>query len=285
MRSLAETLRRAEGAIASGGIPDARLEAELLLMHCLGIDRVELCAGMKRTLAVTDTERYWRLVERRLQREPTAYILNQCQFYGLDLYIDARALIPRPETEMLVEVAVEFAKLHFPAGVPSLVADVGTGSGAIAIALALNLPLATVYAIDISAGALDVARVNCARHRMEERVKLLHGDMLEPLSGPVNIVVANLPYVADSDLPGLMPEVRENEPLVALAGGPDGLVKIRQLLPQAVTKLLPGGLMLLEVGQGQGEAAASLAGSYFPGARVDIIPDLAGIERVVRVLN
>jgi len=283
--SLKEALHQAETVIASHDIPDARLEAELLIMHSLGIGKVELYTRLNEPLSSSEAQDFWNLVHRRLRREPTAYITRQCSFYGIDLYVDSRVLIPRPESELLVETAVEFMKQRLRDGQVISVADVGTGSGAVAIALALYVSQAVVKATDISPEALDVARINCEKHRVVDRVQLLPGDMLEPVGGPLDVIVANLPYVRDSEIPGLMAEVRDFEPGISLSGGPDGLEKVGRLLPQAKGKLVPGGLLLLEIGQGQGEAAAALAASSFPTARVDLIPDLAGIDRVVRVLT
>jgi len=281
--NLKEALYKAETIIASQHIADARNEAELLLMHFLGIGKAELYTRLEELISPSEVERFWYLVQHRCHHEPTAYILKQCQFYGIDFYIDFRTLIPRPESELLVETTLEFISQHFPSGVPFSIADVGTGSGAIAIAVALHLPQAKIYAIDISAAALEVAHINCQKHGVEKQVHLLLGDMLQPLPEPVDIILANLPYVKDSELPQLSPEIKNFEPIIALAGGRDGLEKIRQLLPQAKQKLLPKGLILLEIGQGQGPAATALIRGYFPTARIDLIPDLGGIDRVVRV--
>ena len=283
--SLKEELHKAENTLTSHHIDDARIEAELLLMHALGIGRSELYTRLDEPLYPSVAERFWYLVQQRLRHEPTAYILKQCQFYGIDFYIDSRALIPRPESELLVEEVLKFASQRFPPGAPCSIAEVGTGSGAIAVALALHLPEAGIYAVDISADALEVASINCQRYKVAQQVHLLLGDMLEPLSEQVDIILANLPYVRDVEMNELSPEIRDFEPRLALAGGADGLDKIRQLLPQARQKLLPEGLVLLEIGHGQGAAAAALVESHFPTAKVDSIPDLGGIERVVRVVT
>jgi len=282
--SLIEALRQAEAAIASRNIPDARLEAELLLMHSLGMGRAELYAALREDLSSEQAESFFQLVEQRLRHEPTAYILGSCQFYGIDFHVDSRVLIPRPETELLVEQALDFVAGHFAAE-PCTLADVGTGSGAIAVSLALHLPQARIYAIDISPAALEVARVNCRKHEVLGRVQLLEGDMLSPLAGRVNVVIANLPYVADPDLADLMPEIRCFEPAVALAGGADGLDEVRRLLPQAADRVLPGGLVLVEIGQGQATEAVALADSCFAGAKTEVVRDLAGIERILKVMT
>lgn len=281
--TIREVLSEAESAISSRGIPDARIEAEILLMHCLGTERADLYARLEEPLPPGKVTEFRQLVEQRLKRQPTAYVTGRCQFYGIELYIDERALIPRPETELLVESVLQFADRRFFMEEPLLIADVGTGSGAIAIALAQHLPRARLYATDISRGALDVARTNLHRHGVEERVELLLGDMLEPIPVPVDVIVANLPYVRDSDMAGLIPEIREFEPELALSAGPDGLDKIRLLMAQAKKKIRPQGLLSLEIGYGQGPAVMQLAQSHFPGAGLNLIPDLAGIDRVLTV--
>ena len=283
--TLREALRQAEARIASRNIPDARVEAELLLMHSLGIQRAELYARLGEPLPSPEGETFRGLVERRLRREPTAYILRRCEFYGIELYVDHRVLIPRPETELLVESALAFAERRFGKAQPCSVADVGTGSGVLAIVLALHLPQVRLYATDVSADAIEVARINCRQHGVEGQVSLLLGDMLEPLPQPVDTIVANLPYVKDADIPQLMPEIRDFEPVAALAGGADGLDKVRLLLAQAKDHLLPQGSVMLEIGLGQAEKAISLAKRHFPESKVDLLQDFAGIERVLRILT
>lgn len=283
--SLREELRHAEGALGSYNIPDTRLEVELLMMYTLGINRAELYVRLEETLSSEAAKEFRQLVQRRCNHEPTAYILKQRQFYGIDFYVDHRALIPRPETELLVEEAIKFTSQCISSPAPLLIADVGTGSGAIAISLAMNLPKTEIYAVDISVDALDIARRNCEQHQVTQRVHLLLGNMINLLPQKVNIIVANLPYVTDSDMDDLCPEIKNFEPRIALAAGIDGLDKIRQLLYEAKEKLLPDGLILLEMGQGQAEAVTSIARNHFPDARIDVMPDLAGIERVARILN
>ncbi len=229
-----------------------------------------------------ETKHLRRLVQRRLVHEPTAYILQRCEFYGIDFYIDHRAFIPRPETEIIVEKAIEFAN-HNPAH-QLTVAEVGTGCGAIAISLALALPKAKIYAIDISASSLQVAEINCRRHKINSQVKLLQGNLLEPLPQPVDLIVANLPYIKNCEFKDLSPEITNFEPMIALAGGEDGLDKIQQMLEQIPRKLNHGGRFLLEIGQEQGKTVSSLINSYYPKADIELIPDLSGINRVVSVI-
>ena len=270
-----QVLARARSVLNAASIEDAPFEAELLLRDTLKIDRVQLYLDFDRELSPEQQETYWQRIERRLNHEPTAYIVGHREFYGLDFCVDSSVLIPRPESELLVDRAVELAR-NRPL---STIAEVGTGCGAIAISLALNLPHTTIYATDISTPALRVARRNCRRHGVENRVFLLTGDMLDPLPGPVDLIVTNLPYVRESELTGTIPLSRE--PRLALDGGPDGLEKIRCLCRQAGNKLRPGGVLLLEIGQGQAEAITAYLHNVLPSAEIELEPDLSGIERVV----
>lgn len=279
---LRQALQRASEALASHDIEDAPLEAELLLRHALRMSRTGLYAELGQEFPPDKTETFWQLIGRRLAHEPTAYIMERREFFSLDLHVDHRVLIPRPESELLVEKAIELARR--PPGSPRrLIADIGTGSGAIAISLALNLPQSKIYATDASAAALEVAAVNCERHKVADRVWLLQGDMLAPLPQPVDLIVANLPYIEEGALGQLSAEIRWFEPMSALAGGADGLESIGRLLAQAGGKLRPQGCLVLEVGRGQAGAVTSLAESHFPHARVGLAPDLSGMERAVIV--
>jgi len=268
------------------GCDSPRLDAELLLVHALGLSRARLIAQFDRVLSPAELTRYRQLIERRRAHEPVAYIVGHKEFYGLDFYVDRRVLIPRPETELLVEKAIELAGKVGDRGYglyPLTLADVGTGSGAIAVSLAVHLPQATIYALDSSAEALEVAVRNVRRHGVEGRVHLLRGDLLSPLPEPVDLIVANLPYVSEEELAELPPEIRCYEPLSALDGGPDGLRHIRRLLAQAREYLRPHGAVLLEVGATQGEAVAELARRHFPTAEIEIARDYGGLDRVVIV--
>jgi release factor glutamine methyltransferase len=269
--NLKQALRRARDILTESNVEDASLEGELLLRHTLKIDRVQLYIDLERELIPQQEETFRRLLERRLQGEPAAYITGRREFYGLDFEVNPAVLIPRPESELLVEKALSIAENR-----PLFtIADVGTGSGAIAVSLAVNLPHTVIYAADISAAALKVTRLNCLKHSVADRVRLLQGNLLEPLSEPVDLIVANLPYVRESELnPGL-------EPPLALDGGADGTESIEQLCRQAGDKLKPGGWLLLEIGQGQREAVTAILHNIFPEGEVEVIPDLAGIDRVV----
>jgi len=266
-----QALRRARGVLVKSNIEDAPLEGELLLRHTLKIDRVQLYLELDEELTPKQEQTFRRLLERRLNGEPTAYITGRREFYGLDFNVSPAVLIPRPESELLVETALAIAENR-----PLFtIADIGTGSGAIAVSLAVNLPQAVIYATDISAAALETASANCRKHGVAGRVRLLEGNLLEPLPEPVDLIVANLPYVRKSELnPSL-------EPPLALDGGADGTESIEQLCRQAGGKLKSGGSMLLEIGQGQREAVTAILHNIFPGGGIEVFPDLAGIDRVV----
>jgi len=247
------------------------------------MSKTQLYTEPERSLTSVETEHLRHLVRRRLDHEPAAYILRYCEFYGIDFYIDYHTFIPRPETELLVEKAVELAQRISHRGEQITIADIGTGCGAIAVSLALALPQAKINATDISAAALQVAEINCRRHEVNSQVELLQGNLLEPLPQPVDMIIANLPYIKTCELRDLSPEIRDYEPTMALAGGEDGLDKTQQMLEQMPGKLSYGAYFLLEIGQGQGEMVTSLIKSYFPQASIELICDLGGIERVVKV--
>jgi release factor glutamine methyltransferase len=269
--NLKQALRRARDILSQNNVEDAPLEGELLLRHTLNIDRVQLYIDLEKELTPQQEEAFRRLLERRLSGEPSAYITGHREFYGLDFKVNPSVLIPRPESELLVEKTLAIAK-NRPL---SIIADIGTGSGALAINLALGLPGAKIYATDISAAALEVASANCRQHGVSGRVRLLKGNLLEPLPEPVDIIVANLPYVSQ---PELDPQF---EPPLALDGGADGTKVIKQLCQQVGGKLKAGGWLLLEIGQGQAEAVTTILHNIFPEGEIEVIPDLGGIERVV----
>ena len=279
---IGEALHKASKTLAADSFEEASLEAEILLMHVLGIDRAKLYAVLGEELSEGDAEVLAQLVNRRLTNEPVAYIVGHREFFGYDFHVASGVLIPRPESELLVEETLDFVRGYFPEEDP-IVAEIGTGSGAIAISLALILPKAEIYATDISASALEIARVNCERHGVQDRVHLLEGDVLAPLPEPVDIIIANLPYIGDEELDELGDEIRMFEPLEALAGGGDGLDKVRQLLVKVDEKLRPEGLVLLEIGYVQRGAAASLRLLLPPAASVELVKDLGGRERVLKI--
>jgi len=277
--NLAALLSNATAALAATS-PTPRLDAELLLAHALGWPRARLLAEREHAPTSVQAAAFGAMLTRRAALEPVAYLVGQKEFYGLDFYVDRRVLIPRPETELLVELALAEAA-HLPPSTvhrPLLIADIGTGSGAIAVALAVQLPAATLYATDLSAEALAVAARNIERHSLGGRVRLLHGDLLAPLPEPADIIVSNPPYTVLAEVEA---NVRAHEPWLALEGGPDGAAIYRRLLAMLPAYLRPGGAVLLEIGAWQGELVAGLLRAALPDAEVRVRQDLAGHDRVV----
>ncbi|HEY7341706.1 MAG TPA: peptide chain release factor N(5)-glutamine methyltransferase [Ktedonobacterales bacterium] len=283
-RTLGAALTLAEQWLRA--VPDgesAALDAQLLLAHATGLPRTTILAYPERPLAPEDAERYAALVMRRVAHEPVAYLTGHREFMGLDFLTDARALIPRPETELLVEVALAEvrARLAEATSPAPVVADIGAGSGAIAVALARLEPrLDTIYATDISADALALARENAQRLGVKERIRFLEGDLLLPLPEPMDVLLANLPYVAPRDAPTLADDVRHYEPSLALYGDDDGLGHLRRLFAQMPARLKPGAAIMLEFGYDQRAAIVALAQTTFPMADIRIVADYAGWDRL-----
>ncbi len=273
--ALAEVLRRSTEYLESHGSPTPRLDAELLLSHALGLSRIELYTQFERPLSESELAACRELVRRRGQREPVAYLIGRWGFRRLELDVDARVLVPRPETELVVDRCLALLESR-PR--PSLI-DVGTGSGAIALAIKHELPEARVVSCDVSADALDVARANA--ERLELEVELLESDLLESVGDTrFDLVVSNPPYIGRAELELLAPEVSRYEPRLATLAGEDGLDVYRRLLPQAAERLAPGGSLVLECGAGQAAwLLAELERLGYVERNVD--RDLAGIERVV----
>jgi release factor glutamine methyltransferase len=270
-----QALNAAVDGLRAAGVEDPRLDAELLLGEAMGCERAALVADGGAEVPASAARLFGEMVRRRLRREPVAYILGRKGFRSLDLVVDRRVLIPRPETELLVELAVEFA--------PRTVLDVGTGSGAIALAVADELSDCAVTATDTSTAALEVARANAERLSLADRVRFVEGTL--PEDGGFDLVLANLPYVAERDWPSLQPEVTQWEPSQALLAGPDGLDAYRSFVPECAIHLCRyaeqmTGALAVEVGEGQAEAVAELMREAGFGA-IEARRDLAGIERVV----
>ncbi len=284
-RTVGEAMRDAARRFREAGIEDAELEADILLRHALNLngDRAHLLAILHDPLPDAVAARFEALVARRLAREPTAYIVGHREFYGLELECGPEALIPRPETELLVDIALEWLRGREPPLERPLVVDVGTGNGALAVALAVHWPRARVLAVDTSVPALILARRNAARHAVADRVAFVRGDLLSPLRAKADLVVANLPYVSAGDWAGLAPEITRYEPREALVGGPRGTETIERLLSQAPAHLAPRALLLCEIGDQQGEELRAAAVRAFPDAWVEIRQDLAGLDRVLYV--
>jgi release factor glutamine methyltransferase len=271
-----QALAFARATLTAGGIEEAPLESEILLRHVLKIDRLKLYLSTETELSRAQEDTFRELITRRRKGEPAAYITGNREFYGLDFYVDSRVLIPRPETELLVTMALEYARENRV----EKIADIGTGCGNIAICLAMNLPHTRIYATDISSEALKVARMNCGKYGVSN-VQLLHGNLLEPIPEAVDIIVSNMPYVKQSELCNV--NTSGCEPAMALDGGKDGLEVITRLCEKVDDRLHPGGCLLLEIGIGQKEAVASLLQRLFPSATIEVTRDLGGIERVVEV--
>lgn len=273
--NIAAALR--EGAAALASVTDTpRLEAEILLAHVTGLTRTTLLAHPERPLTADERARYEDLLARRAAGIPLPYLTGRMELFGLEFVVTPDVLIPRPETEMLVERALAWD--------PQTVVDVGTGSGCVAVALAVRLPRARIYATDLSRAALSVAMTNARRHGVADRIHFLQADLASPLRGPVDLVVSNPPYVAEEEWASLPESVREHEPRLALDGGPGGLRVIRRLLADTARLLRPGGVLLVEIGAGQGSQAAALARAAFPQARIQVYPDLAGYDRMLEVI-
>jgi release factor glutamine methyltransferase len=268
--------------LAEAGSEEASLEAELLLAHALSSDRTHLYQRLREALPDDAARAFEALLQRRLAHEPTAYILGRKEFYGLDFDVTPAAIIPRPETETLVELVLEFIGTR-EAGHETRVVDVGVGCGAVAVALVADLPQAEIIATDVSPEALALARRNAERHQVAERIRFLEGDLLEPLDAPVDVIAANLPYVRSGDFEAALPEIRRHEPRLGLDGGPDGLRIIERLLRQAPARLEGGGALFIEIGEEQGDAARRLALESFPQARIEVKRDLSGLDRVLVV--
>ena len=259
-----DALEAATDALAAAGVDTPRLDAEVLLAAASGRSRAALAAEPEADLAPGAGRTFAEAVRRRLRREPVAYITETRAFRRLEIAVDPRVLIPRPETELLVEVALEVR--------PRAVLDVGTGSGAVALAIADELPETVVTATDTSPGAVDLARRNASRLGLSERVQIEQGSVPE---GEFDLAVANLPYVREGEWAGLAPEIRGWEPREALLAGPDGLDAFRAVVPE-----LAAAVVALEVGEGQADAVAGLLEAAGFG-EIDARRDLAGIERVV----
>jgi release factor glutamine methyltransferase len=261
-------------------------DAQVLLSHVLHVERSALYTYPERELTPAQEQRYQALIERRAQGEPVAYLTGHKEFYGLDLIVDRRVLILRPETELLVEIALQVCRQKIAAGHPPIVADIGTGSGAIPIALAVTEPrLPYIYATDISGDALAIAALNCRRHHVRQRMRLLQGDLIAPLPEPVDLLTANLPYVGTSEIPLLTPDVYNYEPHLALFSGPAGLDLIERFLTDVARSnvLKAEGVVLLEIGFQQRERVAQMISTLWPQAKLDVYKDYAGWDRVVQV--
>jgi len=282
--TLGHALRAASKRLAAADVDSPRLAAEALLSHTLDLSRAHLLAHLEQPLSLSHFADYQTLVDRCESGEPLAYVLGHREFYGLDFVVDSRVLIPRPETELLIETAIAIA--HARSGTLDReyrIADIGTGSGAIAVTLAAHLPQASIIAIDISPEAIEVACENARRHAVADRIEFKVGDLLTPIDAPVDVVAANLPYVRNAEWAYLSRSIRHYEPEVAFNGGSDGLGLVSQLLDAAPHALRPGGSILMEIGASHGDAAIELARDAFPAADIQVKTDVAGLDRLLVV--
>ena len=284
--NIQEALAWGTARLRTAGAMGRKRDAQVLLGHVLQVERATLYTYPERPLTAEQEEGYRLLIERRASGEPVAYLVGHQEFYGHDFLVDSRVLIPRPETELLVDAALEAVRMRLAAGQMPIVADIGTGSGIIPITLALEEPrLATLYAVDISPDALAVARLNSQRHGVEQRLRFLQGDLLAPLPEPVAVLTANLPYVGTDEMELLAPDVREFEPHLALFSGPEGLDMLRRFVEEARHggKLRQGAVLLLEIGYQQREPLQRLFAAVWPEAHVTFEQDFAGWNRLLKV--
>lgn len=277
MTTLRQAVRTASAQLADRS-SSPRLDAEVLLAHVLGVSRTYILAESQRELTAAEQTAFQALVERRAALEPIAYLVGHKEFYGLDFAVDRRVLVPRPETEQLVDLALSWAAARSG---EVTIADIGTGSGCIAVTLAVKLPQARVFAVDLSPHALDVARINVERHGVAERVTLLHGAGCAPLPEPVALVVSNPPYT-------ILNEVEENvrrwEPQLALdGGGAQGFDLPAQLLEEIPRCLKPQGAVIMELGAWQGQLARQTAARIFGSACITLHQDLTQRDRVLMI--
>jgi release factor glutamine methyltransferase len=290
--SVCAVLKEGISRLRATRVPSHTLAAELLLMHALGRDRTWLYTHSEDAVDPAAEERYFALVARRAAGEPTQYLTGKQEFWGLEFEVTPAVLIPRPETEHVVEVALERLgargiKIRLDTGEPSAplrIADVGTGSGCLAVALAHELPHAEIVATDISAPALEVARRNAARHGVLSRIHFLETNVLEGLlheAGRFDLIVSNPPYVARNEANTLEREVREHEPHTALFGGPTGVEIYDRLIEQAGMLLRSSGILVLELGYNSAEHVGAILAAQSRWADIRITNDLAGIPRVI----
>lgn len=276
MTPLVDVLTRTTEYFRSKGIPSARLDAELIIGHVLGFDRVKVYLNFDRPMADAELDAIRPLVRRRGGREPLAHVLGEKEFYGRDFVVTPGVLVPRPDTETIVEAALELVPTEGEE--PVFVADIGSGSGCIGLTVALERPRVRLYAIDKAPTAVACTKANVEKHGLKERVAVRLGDGLTavPAERPVDWVLANPPYIPTADIAGLAPEIREHEPRLALDGGADGLDAYRALVPSC-RRARHG--VLFEVGDGQADAVAALLDAA--GFTTSRRKDLTGVERVV----
>jgi release factor glutamine methyltransferase len=281
--TISEAIHNAADRLSAAGITNARLDAEVLLAHSIGKDRVWLITHRDDGLDDDHQRAFDDTIRRRTTREPLQHIIGNQEFWGLEFKVTPDVLIPRPETELIIETALEIVRDR---NRPVRIIDVCTGSGCIAVSLAKELTAARVIATDASEKALAVARENARDHGVSNRIRYLEGDLFGPLEeldirGQIDIVVSNPPYVQAGDLPTLQPEVRDYEPQMALIAGPEGTEMAKKIIRIAPEYLMKNGALILEMGMGQAEALIGMAAATGAYGRPEVRKDLAGIERVL----
>ena len=272
-------LQTASNQLQSAGIESSQLDARLLLQAVLGINHSTLISEIDRLLSQAEMQDFDEFIKRRQKREPVHRIIGQKEFWGLNLNISEAVLEPRADTECLVDAVLAFVDGQGRKNDPLRIADIGTGSGAIVLALLSEFPNATAIASDISQTALRVAQANAKKNKMEDRILFLHGSYLEPLSGKFDLIVSNPPYIPSKEILELEPEVRENDPALALDGGVDGLDAYRSMLGDSSNKLEPGGRVFFEIGYDQADDVSKLANDN-DWVTIKITKDYGGNDRV-----
>jgi release factor glutamine methyltransferase len=286
LTTLQDVLAQGKSMLGYPSARSAQLDAQVLLCYVLGIERAMLYAYPEQEISLLQEKQYFTLIARRKQHEPVAYLTGHKEFYGLDFIVDKRVLIPRPETELLVETALEVIKRSIADGHMPVIADIGTGSGAIPITIAVEEPrLPYIYTTDSSAEALEVARLNCLQHQVTERVRLLQGDLVSLLPEPVDLLLANLPYVGTDEVDGLPLDIRLYEPHQALFSGPGGLDLLHRLGEEVhrCSVLKPAGVLLLEIGYQQRGELTHFLHDLWPSATITCRQDNAGFDRLLQV--
>ena len=277
-------LHEAAVTLSASGIEQPRLEAELLLAHVLDASKEDLILHPGRELTDAQEKQFEQFLQRRCRREPIAYILGQREFWSLEFIVNPKVLIPRPETEGIIE---QLLKMAGPGGRDHAIhiLDAGTGSGNLAVVAAVEFPMARVTAVDCSADALAVARENARKHRVADRIEFLQRNMMLPWNlpntGGFDFILSNPPYLSSQEMARLMPDVRDYEPSAALDGSPDGLVCYRRIVPEACNHLKPGGGLILEVGDDQAGSVKKIIQAHDGYYEIEIVQDLSGRGRVV----
>ena len=291
--TIAETIKESRRFLRSFRIKNPEIDCEILMRSMLGIDRAKLYADLEKKLSSLELEKYNGLVRRRSKREPLQYIVETQEFWSIDFFVNRSVLIPRPETEVLVEKVIVLANNRNINKEPLEILDIGTGSGNIAVSLARELKNAEITATDISLDALEIAKINSEKNDLKERIEFVHGDLFEPFyiedtfskaeKFTFDFIVSNPPYIPSGDIDGLLPEVSEWEPRIGLDGGADGLNFYRRIIKEAFYYLKDDGFVLLEIGEEQGEEIEKIAGLYNKYSGIKIYKDYSGKDRVVQI--